>query len=332
MIFEWQKSAWQVLMARREPLPHALLLTGRSGLGKSQLAEAFAQGMLCQVPGKDGLPCTSCQACLWFVQGNHPDFRRVQPDSMAPETETDSPARKERKKSDQIRIEQIRALEGFLSIGTHRGGLRIIVIDPADCMNLPAQSALLKSLEEPPPSTLFVLVTSRMQRLLPTVRSRCQILAMPVPPTEPALIWLKNQGITNPAAALAVAAGAPLAALEAARVQTTQFGFIERIKNPGFDAVALAQVCDGLEIALVLGWLQRWVYDLLSANSVGTVRYHPHLTDVVVELAKRVRPIPLTHLLHRLSSAVTLSQHPLNSRLFFEDIFLEYRRALFESN
>ena len=331
MIFEWQKSAWLALIARREALPHALLLAGRSGLGKTQLADTFAQSVFCQVPGKEGLPCTNCQSCLWFAQASHPDFRRIQPDSMAPESDSDSPAKKEKKKSDQIRIEQIRALESFLSVGTHRGGLRIIIIDPADAMNVPAQSALLKSLEEPPPATLFILVTSHMQRLLPTVRSRCQILSVPLPPVDPSIIWLKDQGISNPEAALAVAAGAPLAALEAAQVQTTQFGFIERIKNPGFDAVALAQVCDGLEIGVVLGWLQRWVYDLLSANSVGIVRYHPQLAGAVVELAKRARPIPLTHLLHRLTSAMTLSQHPLNARLFFEDIFLEYRRALFES-
>lgn len=328
MLFDWQMTAWQPLLSRREQLPHALLLSGRPGLGISLLAETFAQSLLCQAPGGNGLPCMECQSCNWFAQGNHPDYRLIQPDSMAPELESESPAKKEKKRSDQIRIEQIRALEGFLAIGTHRGGLRIIVLDPADAMNLASQSALLKSLEEPPPATLFLLVSSRTRRLLPTVRSRCQILATPLPPLDLSLKWLEEQGITNSEAALAMAAGAPIAALEAAQVQAPQSGFIDRLKNPGFDPIALAQLCDGMEISLVLGWLQRWAYDLLSVNRIGKVRYHPHEVDAITELANRMDSIALTHLLHRLSKAMSLSQHPLNAKLFFEDIFLEYRRTI----
>ena len=98
MLFDWQMTAWQPLLSRREQLPHALLLSGRPGLGISLLAETFAQSLLCQAPGGNGLPCMECQSCNWFAQGNHPDYRLIQPDSMASELESESPAKKEKKR------------------------------------------------------------------------------------------------------------------------------------------------------------------------------------------------------------------------------------------
>src|SRR4051812_10956101 len=98
MILQWQRKAWDTLWGRRARLPHALLLTGKSGLGKSLLATTFAQGLLCTAPDVTGQPCGNCEPCYWFALGNHPDFRLVQPDSMAPEPEEES--KKEKKKSD----------------------------------------------------------------------------------------------------------------------------------------------------------------------------------------------------------------------------------------
>src|SRR5438105_9376666 len=174
MIYPWQKKAWDELGRYRGQLPHALLLRGREGLGAEALARAFAQSLLCESPQAGGLACGRCPACNWFAQGNHPDFRMLQPESLAPEPPAESeegPAKKE-KKSEQIRIDQVRALQDFLGVGTHRGGLRVIVVHPAETMNPNTQNALLKNLEEPPPGTVFVLVTANAERLLPTVRSR----------------------------------------------------------------------------------------------------------------------------------------------------------------
>src|SRR3954464_11432969 len=104
MIFPWQQEIWQRLTARRGQLPHALLLQGRLGRGKSALALEFAQALLCESPRPDATACGACAACGWFVQGNHPDFRLLQPDSMALEAEDgESNTKKEKKKSDQIR-------------------------------------------------------------------------------------------------------------------------------------------------------------------------------------------------------------------------------------
>jgi DNA polymerase-3 subunit delta' len=325
MIFNWQMSAWKALAVHRSKLPHALLMVGRPGIGKSLLASSFAQALLCDTPAKHGLPCGTCQACNWFLQGNHPDFRILQPESMAPEAADEAPAKKEKKKSEQIRIEQVRATEGFLAVGTHRGGARIILIDPAEAMNPAAQSALLKNLEEPPPGTLYLLVSSRPQRLLPTIRSRCMVVPVAAPAHAEALKWLESEGVGDAAEALAAAAGAPLAARAAAEVEPVRREFLNRLADPSSDPLALAQSCDTVEPALVVGWLQRWVYDLLSARTSGCVRYNVSAQRAIEKISKPLDAAALAGLLRRLGEARALAQHPLNPRLFFEDLLLQYR-------
>lgn len=327
-ILSWQFPAWNQLLAHREKLPHALLLSGRPGLAKSALAETFAMGLLCDRPSNDGQPCGECQSCNWFSQGNHPDFRRLQPESMAPEAEDESAAKKEKKKSDQIKIEQIRATEGFLAVGTHRGGARVILIDPADAMNATAQSALLKNLEEPPPGTVYLLVTSRPQRMLPTIRSRCRAVPMGIPPVAEAVAWLKAEGVEEAESALAASAGAPLAALAAAELEPARREFLGKLADPAADPIALAQACDVLEPALVVGWLQRWVYDLLSVRLAGRVRYNAPAKSLLERWGPAQDPAALTRLQRRLSEARGLAQHPLNTRLFFEDLLMQYRAAV----
>lgn len=326
MIFSWSVPAWQDLMDWRSRLPHALLLAGRPGIGKGHLAQIFAQSLLCQAPLETGVPCQVCASCGWFEQGNHPDFRLVQPDSMAPESEEEP--RKEKKKSSQIRIEQIRDLEGFLSVGTHRGGLRIILLNPAEAMNTVTQNALLKSLEEPPPSTLFLLVSSHIQKLLPTVRSRCQTALVPLPEQHAALQWLKEQGVEKPESALSAAAGAPLAALEAASLDGVLRAFLHKLQDPGFDPLDLGQSCGNLEPIVVVGWLQRWVYDVLQVRMAGVIRYFPDFASGLQAAAAQTNAVKLLELQRKLTQARGLAQHPLNPRLYYESLFMDYRNIL----
>jgi len=178
----WHRAALVRLLSDRGRLPHALLIHGAAGIGKVEFARAFAAGALCESP-REGLACGQCPSCHWFSQGNHPDFREIVPESAADdEDEVEGEgAKAEKAKSVVIKIDQVRAVADFVALTTHRAGFRVLLLHPADALHPNAANALLKTLEEPPPHTLILLVTAYPARLLPTIRSRCRPLALPMP-------------------------------------------------------------------------------------------------------------------------------------------------------
>lgn len=171
-IYPWQNTIWQQLIEplQQGRLSHALLLTGEQGLGKEQLAKCFSQLALCQKPQQ--FACGECKSCLLFQANTHPDIQWVEPDGR------------------QIRIDQIRAMTEKISQTAQQGGRKVAVIAPAEAMNTAAANALLKCLEEPSGNTLIILLSHSPKRLLPTILSRCQRLALQKPSFEQASIWL----------------------------------------------------------------------------------------------------------------------------------------------
>src|SRR5882672_6860390 len=328
MIFEFQEQAWKAWTQLRERLPHAVLIQSGEGMGEFEFAQACAQSLLCEKPRPDDRQaCGSCRACSWFSQGNHPDFRLIVPESMAPESREEG-AELAKKKSEQIRIEQARELADFLAVGTHRGGPRVILIYPAEAMNANTQNALLKNLEEPPPDTIFLLVTTQAERLLASVRSRCLRLALPLPEPAQVLRWLEEQGVERPETALAAAGGAPLSALKVVEMEADRLGFIEGLQNPRFDPIALAESVGRVPLWDLVGWLQRWSYDLLLARVAGRIRYNPDQEAVITATAGRCDAAELAGYLRQLAAARALARHPLNAKLFAEDLLLGYQRLI----
>ena len=199
----WNQPILDSLAGRLERLPHALLVYGPRGIGKLALAERAAQLLLCEGKAR---PCDVCDGCRWFLGGNHPDFRRIEPEAFWPE--------KPEKPSIVIKVEQVRELADFLYIRSHRGRLRVALVQPAEDMNENAANALLKGLEEPPAGAVFILVSHRPAQLLPTIRSRCVGIPVGIPPRKPALDWLTAQSVKDAERWLAYAGGAPLRALD----------------------------------------------------------------------------------------------------------------------
>ena len=211
----WNQPILDSLARRLERLPHALLLYGPRGIGKLALAERAAQFLLCEGRKK---PCDACDACRWFLGGNHPDFRRLEPEALAKEPPAESeegpPARKTKQPSIEIKVEQVRALADFLYVRSHRGGRRVTLVHPAEHMNTATANALLKGLEEPPAAAVFILVSHRPAQLLPTIRSRCVAVPVAPPPRDAAIEWLSQQGVKDAQRWLAYAGGAPLRAVD----------------------------------------------------------------------------------------------------------------------
>ncbi|HLO64740.1 MAG TPA: DNA polymerase III subunit delta' [Azonexus sp.] len=330
------KKVWSALQGRRERLPHSLLLVGQKGLGKFELARHFAASLLCESPQGDGLACGKCLACNWYEQGNHPDFRLLQPEALSGDIEVEDG---KKKPSQQITIDQVRGLDDFFNVGTHRGGLRIVVVNPTEAMNRSTANSLLKTLEEPSPGTLFLMVSSEPMRLLPTIRSRCQIVPVPVPSAGQAAKVLAEQGLAQPERWLALAGGSPGLALELA--QSGQSAWLELLATRlgagrSVDPLATATELDKavkdskgkLLLKQVVEALQKWLVDLTLARNGLPVRYFLPQQATISGLADMIPP---ARLIQSYRAAITRRQEaeqPLNARLFLESLLMDYR-ALF---
>ena len=194
LVYPWLTEVLDELVARhaRGRLPHALLISGQAGLGKLDLAEMLTGFLLC----REQTACGVCKTCLLIAAGSHPDFKMITPEED----------------SRQIKIEQVRGLTDWVNQTAQMSALKIAVLSPAHAMNRNSANALLKAMEEPPANTHLILVSDDPATLLPTIRSRCQLISIPVPDQAVALQWLnKHEGSTiDWKLNLQLSAGSPL--------------------------------------------------------------------------------------------------------------------------
>ena len=335
MIYPWQQTAWTRLQQMRERLPHAILFHGPAGIGKADFIETFAQALLCENVQPDGHACGACASCGWFVQHNHPDYRRVRPEALedepAPEGEEggegDKKSKSTKAPSKEIKIEQIRNLADFMNISTHRQGLRVVVLYPAEALNMPASNALLKTLEEPPPGTVFLLASNGLDRLLPTILSRCRKFALPMPDHPAALAWLKEQGVPDADSWLREEGGAPLAARTQAENGSREEleTLLHFLARPSADsALRSAEKLSKTPLAALVSWQQRWLYDLLSVKLSGVVRYYPRYQKELAALAGHVHTANVLRAVKSANERRAVADHPLSAKLFVEDMLLDY--------
>nr|WP_201303369.1 DNA polymerase III subunit delta' [Massilia sp. 9I] len=334
-MYPWQQAAWERLQQMRERLPHAILFHGPAGVGKADFMETFAQSLLCENVRPDGHACGECASCGWFLQNNHPDYRRVRPEALEDEpagegeegAESTTKSKSTKAPSKEIKIEQVRALADFMNISTHRQGLRVVVLYPAEALNMPASNALLKTLEEPPPGTVFLLASNSLDRLLPTILSRCRKFALPMPGHDEALAWLKAQGVQDADSWLREQGGAPLAALAEAEAGSREDmdALLHFLANPAVDgALRAAEKLAKAQLSALVAWQQRWLYDVLSMKLSGRIRYYPRYQKEVAALAGRVSSAKLNRAIKAANERRAVADHPLSAKLFVEDMLLEY--------
>lgn len=337
-IFPWQRSIWpQIRQPDNMQRHHALLLKGRKGIGKLGFAFALAKSMLCGQTDAAGVACGKCQDCYWFEQGLHPNFRLLEPEALSAqegaadkggeENREDAGGTKSGKKpSQQISIAQVRALDDFIYLSAHQARYKVVLIHPAEVMNMAAANALLKKLEEPPPEVLFILVTHNAALIPATVLSRCQKIAMPAPDYETAKDWLISQGIADADFRLAMSGFSPLLAQQYDEQQAAfHADFIQSLCAPEkLDPIELAEKLHKLDLPCVTGWLQKWCYDLLSCRTSGRVRYHLKQVAIIQRQAAVIDPVAFGFLWRSLVTSQQLARHPLNAKLFLEEMFLGY--------
>ena len=326
-LLPWQVDAARAALARRGSWPHGLLLTGPKGIGKRALAMHFARALLCESPREDGSACGKCASCGYVAAGQHPDLRIL--DLVEVDEEGEAKALSE------IKIDTVREMNRWALLTSHRGTGKGGVVDPAEALNLSAANALLKTLEEPPPSTFFILVSHHPGQVAPTLRSRCQRLAAPMPSQEQSTAWLEAQGVANAVSVLAQADGAPLAALrlgDPAWQEERGVWLAALAKPASLPAVALAsRVEAGAKderrdrLALAIDWLAAWTSDLARVTAGGAPRRNPDFAAALSALAPSVARPALFRYHRSLAEQRALVTHPLAPRLVAESLLLGYR-------
>ncbi|SJN13767.1 DNA polymerase III delta prime subunit [Halomonas citrativorans] len=280
-LLPWHEATWQQLVRLSDEgrMPHAILLSGAHGVGKQQLAEVLIARMLCANP--NGLACGQCHSCSMLASGYHPDLLRVSPE--------------EGKR--QIRIDPIRDVNRFVSQTAQQGGYRVIVISPAESMNIAAANALLKSLEEPGAKTLFILLSDVPSRMLATIRSRCQQWSLPSVPFTACRSWLieKLGGEEEAHFWWQVSGGLPLLAAELASPEERALRHqihdcFEQLVR-GAEPVSEAARLDRQAIDAILWYGIAWLEDLIRLGISGeaSVLHNPDLEPLYRQAVKNGR-------------------------------------------
>ncbi|HCE9327130.1 TPA: DNA polymerase III subunit delta' [Pseudomonas aeruginosa] len=253
-IYPWQQALWSQLGGRAQHA-HAYLLYGPAGIGKRALAEHWAAQLLCQRPAAAGA-CGECKACQLLAAGTHPDYFVLEPE------EAEKP----------IRVDQVRDLVGFVVQTAQLGGRKVVLLEPAEAMNVNAANALLKSLEEPSGDTVLLLISHQPSRLLPTIKSRCVQQACPLPGAAASLEWLARALPDEPAEALeellALSGGSPLTAqrLYGQGVREQRAQVVEGVKKLLKQQIAASQLAESwnsVPLPLLFDWFCDWTLGIL---------------------------------------------------------------------
>lgn len=345
----WHQTVFQQWFERQQSqrAAHAYLLIAPEDTGGEQLVQAMAASLLCDTPTSAHHACGQCAACDLLAAFSHPDYRLLRPSIM----NTAHPIEELRpeKPSKEITIDDIRALDNMVNQTSHRGGQRVVVLYPAHKLNRNAANALLKTLEEPPAHTVFILLAHDVRQLLPTIVSRCQLVNAPAPSAEDALTYL-NALKPNPnwAEYLQQENGAVMRVAELIDTDyfTIQNQWIQALsKGSKLNVVATAAVFEKhiadankarlageeqrtVDMLALMTWLQRWLYDLaMVAQNGATPRYYPKTQAALRQLTQTHHHgflLKLHAFTQQLAQEKRAADHPLNIRSWVEKLLLQY--------
>jgi len=309
--------------ALQQQRAHALLLQAAPGVGALEFMMSLAQAWLCEAADA-APPCGRCGSCRLLQSGTHPDLHLLLPEAQraalgwaGADEDTGESGKNRKKPSRQIRIDEVRAAIDWVVQSSSRGRAKVLLLHPAEAMNLQAASALLKTLEEPPGQARLLLSTGDEARLLPTVRSRCQRIRLAGPTPEQASAWLAEQGVRDAPVLLAAAGGAPLAArdLAAAGIDAAVWLALPKAVARG-QAVALA----GWPVPRAVDALQKLCHDAMAQAVGGAPRYF-----AAQALPAGARMVPLCAWARSLSRVARYDEHPWNDGLLLEALVSEGR-------
>ncbi|RBP48411.1 hypothetical protein [Arenicella xantha] len=330
-IHPWNQEIWQNLTLEPERANHALLFNGDRGLGKQDLAFALAHFVLTD---------THSQSESLFAAGSHPDLHVVMPEIAVQEDLLGQFAKRylethSGKPKRTISIEQIRRLTNSMSTFPHIGSHRVVLIMNAETMNRNASNALLKSLEEPPANTLFVVVSDEVSKLVSTVRSRCSLVNFRPPDRASARAWLEHQQripVSDLDTYLSMSNNHPLQAIE-----LFEGGYLESLKAVFSDVNSLwmrraevttvAKSWQQLGALKVLEILQKLATDLVRtrlSDDPGTL-FFPVQQSWVAASSAKLSKTNLLELIDELNYAKRMLATTVDELLVLETLSNKFR-------
>lgn len=315
-LLPWLQQSWGALYRRHDTsgLPHAILVEGSPGIGKTAFVEFVAASLLCEKQSAAGL-CGQCKACKMIQADTHPDLSRLNPEAG----------------SEVIKIDAVRELVGWLQLTPQYRNHKIAIINPAESMNRNAANALLKTLEEPAESDLIFLVTANRSELPATVLSRCQRIQLQLEDASAAQLWLKQHGIEDGEKALAIAGGGPLLAVDfadsehqAQRLKVFN-SWSDIIKGKASIARSSEALAD-MPTRFCLSLMSSWVADIikLSSNRHAEIR-SPDLRCELTELSQARSAGQWFTLYDRLVHLYRTDSASFKSQAVLEGIFADIR-------
>lgn len=327
MIFPWQMTQWLHLSQakKKQQLSHALLLSGMKGIGKEQFATSFIHSLLCQKSHEEApYYCNNCHDCRLIAAKVHPNVRWIEGNDT-------------QEKSTQIKVDQIREVNEFVQTTSLQGKYRIVLIHPADNMNIHAANALLKTLEEPAPFAILVLICEQLSSLPATILSRCQQIHFMRPDRAISLNWLNEQTPDtshNLSLLLNLANGAPLQALqlkenEVLKVRQNLFQVFCLLQQREAEPVYSANQIQEIEILSVLDYFLSWMLDLLRLQLGGKDQEIIN-QDFAVQLTKLQQSTSVENNMQFVSFLQNLRIQlvrgiNLNKQMAIESIFIRWR-------
>ena len=297
---------------------HALLIHGPAGAGHLEFGLLLAQATLCEADAPAARrPCGRCASCHLVATRVHPDLLLILPDALRVilgwvDDEDSKLNKADVKPSRGLRVEQVRLAIAWSQQTSGRGRGKVLLLHPADALNTTAANALLKTLEEPPGNLRLLLTSADPERLLATVRSRCQRLPLGLPDAASAQAWLREQGLVEPQALLALAGGSPQEALAWAQegIDAAWLDALPRRVAAG-DAAPLI----GRPISRVLDLLLKLSHDAQVQLAGGRARYFGAARWPGQADATALRQWQLA-----LLRAARHDEHPWNAGLLIENL------------
>jgi DNA polymerase-3 subunit delta' len=309
----WHEALWQRLAAARraDRLPHALLLAGPAGLGKSRFARRLSNALVCPQVDEQGDPCGRCGSCRQAVAGAHPDQLWLAPE------EPGKP----------IKIDAVRRIAARSTLSAGVAGYRVVVIDPADALNRAAANALLKTLEEPVSRSVLVLVSSHPDRLMATVRSRCQLCRFVLPPPAETRRWLAGRLEADADALLAIGGGAPLRALQAGAADWPAgdrrlLGDLADLRGRRVNPTEVVSAWAEQPLGSWFDGLGRCLVSLIGQRSGArqSAYFHPGVEDDLQNLSRNIDLSQLFELYDELMRLQREASNHLNQQMLLEHI------------